>query len=76
MRLFLYYALHSFVNQLRKLFKTWVLIFLLACMLLGGLIGLGALGVLPPAASALLHNGSTVLLSANSMTPVLRDGGR
>ena len=42
----------------------------------GGLIGLGALGVLPPAASALLHNGSTVLLSANSMTPVLRDGGR
>lgn len=42
----------------------------------GGLIGLGALGVLPPAASALLHNGSTVLLSANSMTQVLRDGGR
>ena len=42
MRLFLYYALHSFVNQLRKLFKTWVLIFLLACMLIGGLIGLGA----------------------------------
>ena len=42
----------------------------------GGLIGLGALGVLPPATSALLHNGSTVLLSANSMTPVLRDGGR
>ena len=39
----------------------------------GGLIGLGALGVLPPATSALLHNGSTVLLSANSMTPVLRD---
>ena len=27
--------------------------------------------VLPPATSALLHNGSTVLLSANSMTPVL-----
>ena len=38
----------------------------------GGLIGLGALGVLPPATSALLHNGSTVLLSAHSMTPVLR----
>ena len=37
-----------------------------------GLIGLGALGVLPPAASALLHNGSTVLLSAGSMTPVLQ----
>ena len=39
----------------------------------GGLIGLGALGILPPATSALLHNGSTVLLSANSMTPVLRE---
>jgi heavy metal translocating P-type ATPase len=39
----------------------------------GGLIGLGALGILPPATSALLHNGSTVLLSVNSMTPVLRE---
>ena len=39
----------------------------------GGLICLGALGILPPATSALLHNGSTVLLSANSMTPVLRE---
>lgn len=39
----------------------------------GALIGLGALGILPPATSALLHNGSTVLLSANSMTPVLRE---
>ncbi|MCC8106310.1 MAG: CPBP family intramembrane metalloprotease [Clostridiales bacterium] len=42
MRLYGYYALHSFVNQIRKLFKTWVLIFLLVCALFGGLIGLGA----------------------------------
>ncbi|MCC8066858.1 MAG: hypothetical protein LIO94_07130 [Clostridiales bacterium] len=42
MRLYGYYALHSFVNQIRKLLKTWVLIFFLACVLLGGLIGLGA----------------------------------
>ncbi|MBE6989898.1 MAG: CPBP family intramembrane metalloprotease [Ruminococcaceae bacterium] len=42
MRLFCYYALHTLKNQLKKLFKTWVLIFLLACMLIGGLIGLGA----------------------------------
>ncbi len=42
MRLFGYYAWHSFVNQLRKLFKTWVLIFLAACVLLGALIGVGA----------------------------------
>ena len=42
MRLFGYYALHSFFNQLRKLFKTWVLIFLVACMVIGGAIGYGA----------------------------------
>ena len=42
MKLFAYYALHSFKNQLKKLLKTWVLIFLLACMVLGGLIGYGA----------------------------------
>ncbi|MCD7716507.1 MAG: CPBP family glutamic-type intramembrane protease [Lachnospiraceae bacterium] len=42
MRLYGYYALHSFVNQIRKLFKTWVLIFFLVCALFGGLIGVGA----------------------------------
>jgi len=42
MRLFGYYAWHSFVNQLRKLFKTWVLIFLVVCMAIGALIGFGA----------------------------------
>ena len=42
MRLFGYYALHSFFNQVKKMMKTWVLIFLLACMLIGGAIGLGA----------------------------------
>ncbi|MBR4163739.1 MAG: CPBP family intramembrane metalloprotease [Solobacterium sp.] len=39
MRMFLYYAWHSFFNQLRKIFKTWVLVFILVCGLLGGLIG-------------------------------------
>ena len=42
MRLFLYYALHSFKNQLRKLFKTWVMVFMLCCVLLGVVIGVGA----------------------------------
>lgn len=37
----------------------------------GGLIALGALGLLPPAASALLHNGSTILLSMDCLTPLL-----
>ena len=41
MRLFSYYALHSIKNQLKKLFKTWVLIFIIACFVIGGLIGLG-----------------------------------
>ena len=42
MRLFGYYALHSLINQLRKLFKTWVLIFLAVCFLIGIVIGGGA----------------------------------
>ena len=42
MKLFLYYSLHAFLNQLRKLMKTWVLVLILACGLIGGLIGYGA----------------------------------
>ena len=39
--MFLYYLLHSFKNQIRKLLKTWVFIFLVCCMLIGGVIGAG-----------------------------------
>lgn len=39
MRLFFYYVLHSFVNQLKKLFKSWILIFILVCALIGGVVG-------------------------------------
>ncbi len=42
MRMFFYYAFHSVKNQLKKLFKTWVLVFFIACCVFGGLIGLGA----------------------------------
>ncbi|MBE6538392.1 MAG: hypothetical protein E7671_02890 [Ruminococcaceae bacterium] len=42
MRMFLYYSLHSVKNQKKKLFKTWVAVFFLACILIGVLIGLGA----------------------------------
>lgn len=45
MRLFTYYVLHTFKNQLRKLFKTWVLIFLLICIVFGVVIGLFAAAV-------------------------------
>ncbi|MBQ9632433.1 MAG: heavy metal translocating P-type ATPase [Lachnospiraceae bacterium] len=34
------------------------------------LIVLGMLGILPPATSALLHNGSTIALGLNAMTPL------
>ncbi len=37
----------------------------------GSLIVLGALGILPPATSALLHNTSTVLLSMNCLTDLM-----
>ena len=37
----------------------------------GALIALGAFGILPPATSALLHNGSTLLLSMDCMTPLI-----
>ena len=42
MRMFLYYIGHTFVNQIRKLFKTWVVVFILICFVMGGLIGFGA----------------------------------
>lgn len=42
MRLFGYYAWHSFINQVKKMLKTWVLIFILVCALIGGAIGYGA----------------------------------
>ena len=38
MRLFSYYVLHTFKNSLKKLLKTWVLIFLAVCLA----VGLGA----------------------------------
>ena len=37
----------------------------------GALIGLGAVGILPPATSALLHNTSTLGISVHSMTNLL-----
>ena len=36
------------------------------------LIGLGIAGILPPSASAMLHNGSTVILGLKSMTDLLQ----
>ena len=41
-----------------------------------GLIALGAAGILSPAASAALHNLSTLGVSLHSMSPLHREGGR
>ena len=41
----------------------------------GALIALGALGILPPSVSALLHNASTLLLSMKSLTNLLNEKG-
>jgi P-type E1-E2 ATPase len=40
------------------------------------LIGLGMMGILPPATSAMLHNGSTVALGLKSMTTLLPEENR
>lgn len=45
MRLFFYYVIHSFLNTLKKLLKTWVAVFLVLAVaggVIGGIIGLVA----------------------------------
>ena len=42
MKLFLYYALHSVKNQIKKLCRSWFIIFFICCILLGAIIGIGA----------------------------------
>ena len=42
MKLFFYYASHSFVNQVKKLFRSWVAIVIVASLVLGLVVGLGA----------------------------------
>ena len=42
MRLFLYYVLCNVKNQIKKLFKTWVLVFIAVCMIFGFVVGMGA----------------------------------
>ncbi|MCR5461105.1 MAG: putative ABC exporter domain-containing protein [Acetatifactor sp.] len=45
MRLFLYYAVHSFLNQLKKIFKSWAVVFILVCVVFGAIIGVFAASV-------------------------------
>ena len=45
MRMTLYYLAHAFKNQIRKLFRTWVAIFLVVCIGIGLLFGFAAAGL-------------------------------
>ena len=35
MKLFAYYTLHAFKNQLKKLLKSWILVFIFVCAMIG-----------------------------------------
>ena len=40
MRVLSYYAVHTFINQIRKLFKTWVMVLVAICVVVGILVGI------------------------------------
>ena len=70
MRLFFYYAFHSFKNQLRKLFKTWVFVFIAVCLLMGILIG-GGVGIL----ASLFDDAPEEIPEETGILPEDPDGG-
>lgn len=43
MRLLLYYISHTFINSIKKLFRTWVAIFFALMIAFGAILGLGAI---------------------------------
>ncbi len=51
MRLFAYYAFHTVINTIKKLFKTWIAI-MAACLVLGGIVGIIAGKVIPQVTKA------------------------
>ncbi|MBE6609776.1 MAG: hypothetical protein E7634_03820 [Ruminococcaceae bacterium] len=40
-RLLLYYVSHTFINSIKKLFRTWVIVFILVCFAIGIVLGVG-----------------------------------
>ncbi len=61
MKLFLYYAFCSVKNQIKKLFKTWVAVFLLVCVIGGGVLGVGLGFVLNKIEGELPDDGEVIL---------------
>ena len=51
MRLFAYYAFHTVINTIKKLFKTWIAI-MAACLVLGGIVDIIAGKVIPQVTKA------------------------
>lgn len=45
MKLFAYYVCHSVLNALKKMFKTWVAVFLIICVVIGLIVGIIASSV-------------------------------
>ncbi len=72
MKLFAYYALHSFINQVRKLFKTWVIAFILVCALGGGLIGY-FIGTMTDSEDAVVEEGTEEEMAAEDAAPAEED---
>lgn len=62
MKLFAYYAIHSFVNTIKKLFKTWLIIIIIA-MVFGA-----AVGVIASAAASKSGNAEEVTVEEVSET--------
>ena len=83
MKLFFYYAFHTFVNTIRKVLKTWVAFFL-ACLILGVVIGLGISALTPKSdkdkekdpetvATVVGEDGETVVSDDGTVVTVKKD---
>ena len=71
MRLWGYYALHTFINTIRKIFKSKVVVVILCSFLIGGVIG-GSVGMI---GSIVEENAQTDTVDADNDDGEVRDTG-
>ena len=58
MRILPYYVIHTFINSIKKLFKTWVAIFLAICLgfgIIGGIVGVAIGSAMPDEADTAIE---------------------
>ena len=58
MRILPYYVIHTFINSIKKLFKTWVAIFLAICLgfgIIGGIVGVAIGSAIPDEADTAIE---------------------